>query len=286
MRSRFDPRLWRSAALARARQHSLGLISGLLLAVALMGLADGLFAEMRAGANQLELLPGEAMTISGPSALKNPVAGDITARFTPPDAPLRFSLEGFFTGYWFGNGMWRGEVRAAPEAAPGSYGLRVTFRGALGQAAQSYTLVVREDAAAQRAGSLSFLRRWFGVGPFLLAASCGGLGVLLGAATYAFGRRHARLLAGMGCSEIYRVDSSGGTCRIWCLAAGGPAPRPGSVRMVLDSAGNGIGEARMEQLRKGSLELTLLDARTPPPGSLVCLRPPSVAPGEGAALRS
>lgn len=286
MRSRFDPRLWRSAAQARARQHGLGLISGVLLAVALMGLFDGLLAEMRAGANQLELLPGEAATISGPSALKNPVNSDIVARFTPPDAPLRFTLEGFFTGYWFGNGMWRGEIRADPEAAPGSYGLRVSFRGALGQAAQNYTLVIREDAVAQRAGSLSFLRRWFGVNPFLLAAFCGGLGVLLGAATYAFGRRHARLLAAMGCSEIYRMGCADGTCRIWCLAAGPLAPRPGTVRMVLDPAGTIIGEARVEQLRKGSLELTLLDAEALPPGSLVCLRPPSVAPDAGAAPRS
>lgn len=286
MRSRFDPRLWRSAAQARARQHGLGLISGVLLAVALMGLFDGLLAEMRAGANQLELLPGEAATISGPSALKNPVNSDIVARFTPPDAPLRFTLEGFFTGYWFGNGMWRGEIRADPEAAPGSYGLRVSFRGALGQAAQNYTLVIREDAAAQRAESLSFLRRWFGVNPFLLAAFCGALGVLLGAATYAFGRRHARLLAAMGCSEIYRMGRSGGTCRIWCLAAGPLAPRPGTVRMVLDPAGTIIGEARVELLRKGSLELTLLDAEALPPGSLVCLRPPSVAPDAGAAPRS
>ncbi|WP_297048795.1 hypothetical protein [uncultured Desulfovibrio sp.] len=286
MRSRFDPRLWRSAALARARQHRLGLISGLLLAVALVGLIDGLLAEMRAGTNQLELLPGEAATVSGPAALKNPVTSDLVARFTPPDAPLRFTLEGFFTGYWFGNGMWRGEVRAEPEAAPGRYGLRVSFRGALGQAAQNYTLVIREDAAAQRAGSLSVLRRWFGANPFLLATFCGGFGVLLGAATYAFGRRHARLLAGMGCSEIYRVGRADGTWRIWCLAAGPLAPRPGSVRMVLDPAGNIIGEARVEHLRKGSLELTLLDAQAPPHGSLVCLRPPSVAPDAGLAARS
>ncbi|MBD5539470.1 MAG: hypothetical protein HDQ94_05695, partial [Desulfovibrio sp.] len=179
-------------------------MSGILLAVALLGLFDGLLAEMRTGTSQLELLPGESLTLSGPAALKNPVSSDLVARVTPPDAPLRFTLEGFFTGYWFGNGMWRGEVMAEPDAAPGSYGLRITFRGAVGQAPQVYTLVIHEDATARREASLSFLRRWLDVNPFILAALCGGAGVALGAATYAFGRRHVRLLAALGCSEIYR----------------------------------------------------------------------------------
>ena len=275
MRSHFDPGLWQAAALARKRQHGLGLVSGILLAVALLGLFDGLIAEMRGGTNRLELLPGESLTLSGPAALKNPVSSDLVARFTPPDAPLRFSLEGFFTGYWFGNGMWRGEVTAGAEAAPGSYGLRITFRGAVGQAPQVYTLIVHADAAARREASLSFLRRWAGVNPFVLAALCGGAGVLLGGATYAFGRRHVRLLAGLGCSEVYRTGLAGENCRLWCLAAKSLAPRPGTVRMVLDGEGRIIGEARVEQWRKGSLELTLLDAGPLPEGSLVCLRPPS-----------
>ena len=275
MRSHFNPRLWHAAALARKWQHALGLGSGVLLAVALLGLFDGLLAEMRAGTNQLEMLPGESLTLSGPAALKNPVTSDLVARLTPPDAPLRFTLEGFFTGYWFGNGMWRGEIAALPEAAPGRYGLRITFRGAIGQAPQVYTLVVHEDAAARRADSLSFLRRWLDVNPFVLAALCGALGVLLGGATYTFGRRHVRLLAELGCSEVYRAAPSGAGLRLWCLAAKAMVPRPGTLCPVLDTDGAAIGEARVEQWRKGSLELTLLDAGTLPVGSLVCLRPPS-----------
>lgn len=279
MRAHFDPRLWNAAALARGRQHVTGLFSGLLLAVALIGLCDGLIAEMRGGTNRLELLPGESLTLSGPAALRNPVTSDLVARFTPPDAPLRFTLEGFFTGYWFGNGMWRGEVAAEPDARPGSYGLGVRFRGAAGQAPQVYTLVIHEDAAARRASSLSLLRRWAGVNPFVLAAICGGAGVLLGMMTYAFGRRHVRLLAALGCSEVYRTGLSGRDVRIWCLAAKAVAGRPGTVRMVLDGEGKIIGEARVEEWRKGSLELSLLDAGPLPGVSLVCLRPPSTVAG-------
>ncbi|MDE7242201.1 hypothetical protein, partial [Desulfovibrio sp.] len=255
--------------------HGAGLVSGILLAVALLGLFDGLLAEMRGGTNQLELLPGESLTLSGPAVLKNPVASDLVARMTPPDAPLRFSLEGFFTGYWFGNGMWRGEVMAAPDAAPGSYGLRITFKGAVGQAPQVYTLIVHADARARREASLSFLRRLLGINPFVLAAVCGGAGVLLGGATYAFGRRHVRLLAELGCSEVYRAAPAGGGLRLWCLSAKAMAPRPGTLCPVLDAGGAVIGEARAEQWRKGSLELAMGAAGPLPEGCLVCLRTPA-----------
>lgn len=275
MQSHFDSRLWQVAGLERKRQHRLGLLSGLLLAVALAGLFDGLLAEMRQGVNVLDLLPGESATISGPAALKNPIASDLVTRFTPPDAPLRFTLEGFFTGYWFGNGMWRGEVRAEPEARPGSYGLRVAFRGASGQAPQNYTLVIHEDAQAKRTASLALFRRWLDVNPFVLAAICGGLGVVLGAATYAFGRSHARRLAALGCSEVYRSEAQGGNLRLWCLAPARPVLLPGVMFKVLDASGASIGEARLEQQRKGSLELVLPNAQRLPEGCLVMLRPTS-----------
>lgn len=274
MRSHFDPALWRAAGAARAWQHRLGWLSGILLAVALAGLFDGLLAEMRAGPNQLEFLPGATATVSGPAAFKNPVSSDLVARFSPQDAPFAFEPEGYFTGYWFGNGMWRGVIRAHDGAAPGRYGLRVSFRGA-SQAAQEYTLLVRADEAAMRAGSLSLLRRILGLNPFLLAAWSGCAGVLLGVATYALGRRHARLLARLGCGEIYRSGPAAGGFRVWCLAAGNLVPRAGAVRMLLDSEGHICGEARVERLHRGSLELTVLDGTLPGPGSLVCLRPPT-----------
>lgn len=101
----------------------------------------------------MDLLPGEAISLSGPSALKNPLDSDVLIRFKPENAPLHFNLEGFFTGYWFGNGMWRGGVQAEPQAEPGSYELRVSFKGAAGQAEQPFVLVVWADEAAGRAGS-------------------------------------------------------------------------------------------------------------------------------------
>lgn len=141
--------LWQSLRRYRRIQRFWGGCAALLLAVALLGLLDGVQALMRLGADHLEILPGGSETLSGPCPFKNPLNSDIQARFTPENAPLHFSLEGFFAGYWFGNGMWRGEVRAEPEAGPGRYELRIAFKGAAAQSAQKYVLLLRADEASQ-----------------------------------------------------------------------------------------------------------------------------------------
>lgn len=273
MLSQLNTPLWQACRQARRRQRLVGKISAFLLAVALLGLMDGLLAEMRTGSNQVDLLPGEAISLSGPSALKNPLDSDVLIRFKPENALLHFNLEGFFTGYWFGNGMWRGGVQAEPQAEPGSYELRVSFKGAAGQAEQPFVLVVWADEAARRAGSPSYIRRIADWNPFILAAWSGVLGIVCGVGTYLLGRRYLRLLTELGCSEIFRVSRNSPPCRIWCLASGPKAPRPGDLRMVLDADGRPLGEARAEKLHKGVLELVLLEEAPVLLGGLVCLRP-------------
>ncbi|WP_298033383.1 hypothetical protein [uncultured Desulfovibrio sp.] len=269
----------------RQRQRLVGRVSALLLAVALLGLIDGLLVGMRAGSDHVEILSGQAVFLSGPSALKNPLNSDVQVHFTPENAPLHFNLEGFFTGYWFGNGMWRGEVRAEPQAESGSYELRLSFKGATAQAAQKFVLVVWADEKAQRAGSPSWIRRIAGWNPFMLAAWCAGFGVACSARTYLLGRRYFRLLTELGCGEVFRVSAEGGApCHIWCLASGFGTPRPGGVLQVLDAAGQPLGEARAEKTHKGVLELVMLDDVSVLPGCLVCLRSPA-APNPEAGER-
>lgn len=275
MRKILNSRIWTTAQTERKRQKCLGWVSGVLLAIALVALFDGLLAQMRTGTNELNILPGQGITLSGPAVLKNPLNSDVLARFNPADAPLSFELEGFFTGYWFGNGMWRGQVRAAKEAGEGSFSLRIAFRGASAQTAQNYVFNVYENAEAMREASLSIFRRWFNINPFLLAATCGILGILTGLATYFFGRRYALCLATLGLAEIARASEADGG--IWCLSPRNVAPLPGNVRMILDTDGSLIGEARCGEWHKGRLHLTMLDGNHVPAGALVCLTPPAVS---------
>ena len=96
---------WKACLDVRVRQRVWGAVCALLLAFALLALVDGLQGMARNGSDVLELLPGDSVSLSGPLTIKNPVNNDLSARFTPPNSLLTYELEGFFSGYWFGNGM-------------------------------------------------------------------------------------------------------------------------------------------------------------------------------------
>lgn len=262
--------LWAKAKIDRKRQKFLGYISGIFFAVALVALFDGLLAQMRTGNNELSLLPGEAITISGPAAIKNPVSGDVIIRFMPEDAPLVFNLEGFFTGYWFGSGMWRGKVEAFIDAPPGKYEMRVSFRGASAQNAQNYIFSVYENASAMRMASHSFIHRLFVVNPFILAAHAAGVALFFAIGTYYFGRKYDAALKILGLAQIWTSNGK----EVTCLAPNSLSPKQGNIRMVLDSDAHIIGEAHAESWQKGKLRLQLTEAMQLPPGALICLHHP------------
>lgn len=280
---------WEACLGVRARQRFWGAICALLLAFALLALVDGLQGLARSGSDVIELLPGDSMPLSGPLTIKNPVNSDLRASFTPPNSLLSYELEGFFSGYWFGNGMWRGRVRADASVAPGRYELHIAFRGAPASASQRYAVVVHADSAAMRAAAPSFLQRVAGHNPFVLAAWVGGLALLTGLVPLYLGCRHIRLLASLGCGEVVRVrcetaaEAGEQTCRIWCQLYGLRAPARGTACSVYDGQGRYLCNARVAEARNGSLELTFAivaspaaNAGTPPnavrTGCLVQLR--------------
>lgn len=272
MRALLENPLWPKAGVERNYQRLFGAISGVLLAIALICLFDGLLAHMRQGSNDFRLLPGQAITVSGPAVLKNPVNSDLVARFSPENCPLRFDLEGFYTGYWFGNGMWRGHILANEASDPADCALRISFKGAPAQTIQAYKIRIFANEEALRAASLSMVDRFFGLNPFIIAAWCGIFGVICGLVTYYFGRGYGNILRELGLAEIYAQDPRAAT--IWCLAPRDLAPKPGLARMVLDKDGHAIAEARSVAWKKGKLQLQLMDDKEIPSGALVCLRHP------------
>lgn len=282
---------WQDCLQTRARQRYWGALCALLLCFALMGMFDGLQGLARSGADVIEMLPGGSLSISGPLTIKNPVNSDLKAQFTPANPALIYDLEGFFAGYWFGNGMWRGSVRADAEAEPGSYSLKVSFRGAAASTTQHYTVIVHADETAMRAASTSYFRRITGYNPFVLAAGSCGLALLVGVMVFRLGSQYIRQLTTLGCGEIVRVQQDGvhpaqtQSSRIWCLLYGLRAPAKGTPCAVYDAQGMPLGIARAGEANKGTLELNF-DSITSPvveagatntavrPGCLVQLRPP------------
>ena len=285
-----NTRGWKNCLQTRMRQRFWGAICAMLMGFVMLGMLDGLQGLARSGADVIEVLPGGSAAISGPLTIKNPVNSDLKAQFTPESSALVYDLEGFFSGYWFGNGMWRATVRADAYAQPGDYSLKVVFRRAPASTTQNYKITVYADTVAMRAASTSYLRRITGYNPFVLAAGCCGLALLAGVVVYRLGCSYIRQLTALGCGEVVRVQPQSGKGaqaqpgHIWCMLYGLRAPAAGTLCAVYDAQGAQLGHARAAEANKGTLELNF-DSLTSPaadagatsyavrPGCLVQLRP-------------
>lgn len=267
----FEGKDWQAAQAARRFQRFLGGLASIFLGIALIALVDGLQALMRTGSNELALLPGQTITISGPIALKNPVSSDVRAEITPEDAPMSFSLDEFFTGYWFGNGMWRAKISAWPQAETGTYTLRVSFRGASALTAQDYILNIYANAEEMRAASRSFLKKYADVNPFDVASILGVVGIFIGVLTYIFGRRYIAILRRLKLFEVYSATNGKGG--IWCLCPRKLAPPEGLEATIYDIHGQPVCTAVTEEWLKGKVLLTLVEGNLPEEGSLACFDP-------------
>lgn len=248
----------------------MGRISGFFLVIALIALFDGLIAQMRAGNDDLEVLPGQIIMLSGPTPLKNPLNSDLEWQIQPATMSIKFELEEYFSGYWFGNAMWRGKISVSPYVETGIWILKITFKGAPAQSAQKFTIRAFENYAKLRDASFSFFIKWFNLNPFIFGGICGCLGLFAGIFTYIFGRSYAKNLMNIGLSQIY----SGTAVSFCCLANRQMAPFAGAVRMVLDNNGKIAGNAAVEYWSKGKVWLKMTDSNELPVSGLVWLRPP------------
>lgn len=258
---------WALLRKLRMGQKWLGNIAAIFFAIALAAMADGLIAGMRAGSTRLEMLPGEQLAISGPAAVKNPLPSDVVARFNPPDCPLEFQLEGFFTGYWFGSGMWRGIISASAEPSHIACQLAVSFRGMPSKSAQNYEINIFENARDMQNASLSLMRRFMGIQPFQLAAACAFAGLLLGILTYGFGRVYVKKLLLNGLIPVYSPAPDG--VSFLCVAARSAFVAGQKSYPVFDEVGWKIGEASALDWSKGKWRLAMSNAFVPPDGSLI-----------------
>lgn len=245
--------IWETAIRWRKVQKLCGLISAILLGMALLALFDGLQAKMRAGSQELDLVQGETIPVSGPCPVKNPLISDVKVRLTPEDAPLAFSLEGFYTGYWFGSGMWRGQISCLDNAVPGNYEISISFKGASAQTVQKYLIRLYSDAQTQRGDSRSLIKLLTGNDPFIIAVIGAVVALFTGILTFSAGTSYMRELRRIGIYEAYRVDPANGL--LWCAIAKNSAPKPGTRCWLYSPDGKFIGYAMVKNWQKGKLNL-------------------------------
>ena len=239
---------WQALPALKERQRRTGLLAALVLGLAVLVLVDGLQALMRAGSYHLDIVAGQGTMLSGPIGIDKPRDSDLLVSVTPEGAPLSFRLDGFFASYWFGNGMWRGEIVAEQGATPGTYALSVRVRGTPASATQRYEVTVWSDAASLRQGAYSLTVSLLGFNPFWLSGILACIGVVPGLLSFLSGRRIVRLLWYAGFSEVFRTEArKDGSLMLWCSGSKKEGPAEGALCEVVDAGGQLLGRARLEK---------------------------------------
>lgn len=239
----------------RGIQQTLGRIGAVFMLCATLMVVDGVQGLMRHGADVVELVPGQAESLSGSCPFKNPIASDL--KVTLPDtAPLRFELEGFFVGYVLGSGMWRGHIIADKTAQPGEWRMRVGFKGTGGQG-MGYRVIVYANEQERENAAPSYIKRFLGLNSFWLAGSLVLASLVTGFVTFRFGRSALLLLRSLGYSEIYRVaPGKDGQQHSYCLDfPGHRALQVGEALDVIDQQGNPQGQVHVVTVEKRNVEM-------------------------------
>lgn len=248
-----------------------GWVAMLVFIGAFAALVDGLVAEMRMGVNRLDMLPGTEIAVSGPMPVKTAEPEDFYVQGNAPDGQVKLVLDGFFSSYWFGSGMWRGRLVVGDTPGIGDYPFVVEFKNAPPRSGQTYTVVVWPDAESLRQGSFSLLFRELGYKPFPTAAVLGITGLLLGVANFLSGRYWAQRLRAAGCGEVYkivRIDDEHIDVTFSLGAEGGISP--GQECVICRPDGTPMARARITQCESRHATLALPVDSDVTSGYVVC----------------
>jgi hypothetical protein len=179
------------AALRKARL--VGYAGACILVTAVILFADGLQMLMRTDFNEVHVVAGERVAMSGSMPLKVKEHADIVV-FIEGHDELIFTPHEHFKGLWFGTHMWRATLDASAATKPGTAFLTIedlvpAKSKTTGETievqnpAQTFVITVWASKEAMQAAHLSYTRRVTGISPFIKAAVCLACGIALGVMT-------------------------------------------------------------------------------------------------------
>jgi len=191
--------------------------------IALTGVFDGLISSYRKPANEMDIIRGRSMEIIGKVYGNATGIGDMSFISDSPDLRLLLD-EKLFSGYWLGDGMWRGALYADSALRPGRYKIRVKFNDLSSikpdarqkvEKLSTYTVNVYRDAKALRQSDLSLVKRFTGISPWLIAIIFFPIVVIAGALIFIISSILEKEMALDGRAEIYRVTKHPGGLEVF-----------------------------------------------------------------------
>ncbi|WP_300164781.1 hypothetical protein [Solidesulfovibrio sp.] len=252
-----------------------GWLAALLCLCAALGLADSFLYSFRTGPNTFAILPGGTEHLSGPLP---PEAADAASMRVTVDHPgVRLVMTTQSQGFWFGNRIWQAEVKAAPDAAPGTAAIVLRDPNADEKApVQAFFIQVFPDQAALDAASGSYIRRLSGLQPLVAAAFCLGGAILAGCCVFLTSRRLEALWIRQGKAVVYMTKKTPDGLLISFGLGTNHGLSTGATVAVADESGLPVATASVVRCDAADASALVADKGTAALGNIVSrLSPPA-----------
>ena len=243
-----------------------GLLGGVIFFLVLTSLVDGMISGGLKDPFLHELLPGQSVKLSKPM---------------PNGAERLEDFEEMFTGFWMGGTLWRAEARLAQDIPNGEYTVTTFYQnGTAASPPQAFTLRVYPDAQAILAASGSFITRFLGLAPYLLAICLLPLVLVPMGVCFLLSRRISETLHAARMADVYRAmaapkDAPEGTPagqRIFFCPGQGHGLMPGDLVEVLDERGKDVvSTAEVFEIVRKDVQAIMHGGAKVRPGALVRL---------------
>lgn len=253
-----------------------GRICMLASVIAIIGIFDTLISSYRKSANDIDMITGRSFEIVGKVYGNTTSSHDIIFKSDYPGLTLSLG-EKLFSGYWLGEGMWRGELKADSSLPPGKYNIKILFRDLSNikpdkleklEKLCTYTVNVYSDAKALRQSDLSFIKRFTGMSPWSISIAFLPIILIAGGLVFIVSGRIDDNMAKKGFAEIYRVSKHDRGFEIFFGLGKNHGLEVGEKMNLLDQSGEIITEIVVENTGKENSS-ALTDISKIRPGCMV-----------------
>lgn len=251
-------------------RNLVGKAGALLCAFVFLAVLDGLIARFREPPGVIKVLPGSSVEINGPATAEVRDVRDLS--YESSSQHLHLSFAAVHKGYFLGGDMWRGHLKVSPLIQPGEYHLSVRPRGQTPPPPlPPFRILVYPDSISLQQSYTSFIQRYVGHSPWLVALGLLPLALLAFGAVFFLSQKMADLLAQSGRAEVYRVLRRDEGFEIHVGLGTKHGVHPGALLAITDETGQMLGTVAVEEASWDSSWATLKTEQEIRPGYLATL---------------
>lgn len=181
--------------------------------LAMAGISDGLITAYRNPTNSFDMVAGYSLDINGKLFGNAKSVKDLGYEKSSSDINIAFD-EKLYSGFWFGEGMWRAVITADKNIKPGNYRISIKYPDLRNikqkylnkiEKMSNFSINVYEDQQALRRGAKSIITRYAAISPWAIFAAFFPILIIATAISYLISNKIEELMIEIGQAEIYRV---------------------------------------------------------------------------------